>query len=69
MKIGAGEWYEEVASRPGWRGMCRLGMEELAETSKHRAEEQKQQRLGKYFVKCVGGSLSVRHKRVDERRK
>ena len=66
------EWYEEAGSRAGWRAMCRLGMEELAETR----QSQRQRAAATRDVECeVCGrkfrreSDRKRHKCVDERRK
>ena len=70
MKIGKGEWYEEAASRPGRRGMCRL-----AETSKAQSHRRAETTATREVQNEVCGrkfrreSDKKRHKCVDERRK
>ena len=48
LKKSEDDWYEVVESRGGWRGMYRLGMEEIAETrqSQRQLESSSKQRQG-----------------------
>lgn len=72
VRINEEEWYEEARrSRTGWRAMCRLGMEEMAET-----RQLNRQAAAMRDVECkVCGrkfrreSDKKRHKCVEERRK
>lgn len=56
LRISEDEWYEEAGSRAGWRAMCRLGMEEAAETR----QSQRQRAAVTSGVECVEGSSGER---------
>ncbi len=48
LRIREDEWYEEAESRLGWRAMCRLGIEEVAETR----QSQRQRATATNDVEC-----------------